>query len=188
MGDLPAGIDQRLWFKIASCPGRHYLEGSCYTHVGRMASFCDLEKIGLCVSKSEMVESSPETDVWVDGFLSGNAPDAAWLFGEEAHEFDDDDPRELRWRDHCEAFRRTGSWPWAPWRPLPDLPELSGPAAWTVLGDEEWIWSDGTWRVNGLAGSWPTLREGTICHERRHHDLTMVDDAITICDDCGHVF
>lgn len=101
--------DEALWIRTGGCDGVDHLVGSCHTFPGRMRAYCPTKNIGFCVSLSEIVEMSPESSRWVQGFLGGNEPRPEDMFGPGIHDADDADPRWARWRAACAEFRTTGS-------------------------------------------------------------------------------
>ncbi len=104
-------VDRRRWIRTAGCAELDFLLGNSYTFPGRMYAYCPHQAQGYSVSLDEMEEMSPEAKSWVDGFLAGNAPNGEYMFGDEFHDLDDDDPRVEQWREAVASFRRTGQWP-----------------------------------------------------------------------------
>ena len=179
-------MDERLWVTIEGCDERHVLVGNPHTHQGRMAVRCPRHG-GFNISRSDVVDASDLARVWIDGFLNGSEPRPEDMFGDGIHLLDDDhDPRWLRWRAAVGEYRRTGDWPYDPWRrlvPAPDLPD----GAWTLRGDEVWRWDGARW---GLAEPQPALHwkmlAGSLCDERGHCDLED-RSRHSVCVGCAHV-
>ncbi len=111
MADLPDDIDSRLWVRTEICDDIDFLYGNCHTFPGRMAAFCPHMARDYCVSKNEIRASSPEADMWIAGFLSGNEPGGDAMFGDAWGEVESkEDMRLEQWRQATEEFRRTGVW------------------------------------------------------------------------------
>lgn len=70
--DLPADIDARLWIRTAGCDSPDYLFGNPHTFRGRMHAYCPHRNQDFAVSQDEVIESSSEASIWIDGYLIGN--------------------------------------------------------------------------------------------------------------------
>ena len=102
-------FDENLWFILGDCcPGKHYLLYNPHTFPGRMRAWCPNKQLGFNVSKSEIKECSLEAHYWIQGFLSGNEPDAPR--DENGDYLADDDPNYERWRAAIKQFPETGLW------------------------------------------------------------------------------
>jgi len=185
----PAESDDWLWISLAACPARDFLVGNCHTFPGRMAAYCPHRDQGFCVSLAEIEEMSPEAERWVRGFLAGNEPEPEHMFGPSIHDATDSDDRWPRWREAVANFRRTGDWEPEPWRELAVLPPDASFTVqpWTVIADELRQWNGIDWHCKAPGPARErTLLLGSVCHERRHHDLTVLAEGGAICDDCGY--
>jgi hypothetical protein len=73
-----------------------------------MEAWCPNKKVDLCASKSEMTDCSIEARYWIQGFLSGNEPDAP--VDELGDYLPDDYPKREKWRAAVRQFPETGLW------------------------------------------------------------------------------
>lgn len=101
-------IDDRLWFEMKGCSGRHFFVDGNSTILGRIYAWCPNKKIITRVSKSEVVTASDESWYFIKGFLAGSEPappldDEGMLSADEA--------AVAEWQADCTEWRRTGSWP-----------------------------------------------------------------------------
>jgi hypothetical protein len=111
MPDAGPPVDERLWIRTNGCADRDFLAGNGHTFHGRISAYCPHKSHGFSVSLSEIEEMSPESSIWIDGYLAGNEPDPHEMFGQGIYELDEDHPRWRRWFDAVAEFRTTGSWP-----------------------------------------------------------------------------
>ena len=180
-------FDPQLWIRTGGCDGRDFLVGSCHTFPGRMRAYCPSGDAGYCVSRAEIVEMSPESARWVEGFLVGNEPRPEDMFGPDIHAAEDDDPRWRRWADACLEFRATGDWPHEGWYdlvPFPSGTELP-PFVWARRADEAWTWDGGAWhRADPPTRHRNGLLVGSTCAEEGH-SMTCVTSVHVVCDRCG---
>jgi hypothetical protein len=111
--NLPADVDEKLWFDSAECGGRDYIFDSHWrTFPGRMSAYCphDPEHPDYRISLAELPTSLPKaTRYFVQGFLAGNLPARP----------DTDSPALIAWRQAALRFTTAGYW---------DLPDQSSPA------------------------------------------------------------
>ena len=127
---------------------RSRLPGREPSHLSRPdGAYCSHLHQGFSVSLDDIEEMAEESALWVQGFLNGNEPGPADMFGPAIHQADESDPKWQRWRAAVAKFRDTGRWAPARWRQLPPTPpDIEGaPRAWTVIGDEYWSWDGHEW-------------------------------------------
>jgi hypothetical protein len=188
MAELPEDVDPRLWITVDGIEGRCYLFANAHTFTGRMEAWSQSTKTDLAVSKSEIVDQSTESKYWIQGFLSGNEPPGENMFGPAF--LDKNGGLEQRWRDACRGLRETGAWPFGYWQVPIGLPKgfRLTHTPWFLRVDEIWTWDDegSAW---GLANPQPErefkLLQGTLCFERRFHEMELVTDCHLGCVDCG---
>jgi hypothetical protein len=101
-------LDERLWFEMAGCPGRHFFVDGNSTILGRIYAWCPTKQITTRVSKSEVVAASDESWYFIKGFLAGSEP--APPLDEEGM-LSTDEAAVARWRSNCAEWRVTGEWP-----------------------------------------------------------------------------
>ncbi len=101
--------DPRLWVQLRCREGRWLIHYNPHTPPGRFA-VVDAQDNPVYVSKGDVVASSPEAAIWIDGYLRGSEPEADRMFGEGIWEVDLADSRWGQWRDAVSEFRRTGEW------------------------------------------------------------------------------
>jgi hypothetical protein len=186
--ELPDAIDRRLWFVGERCGRRDYVYGNPHTFPGRIAAYCphsDPRYRGYNISVDEMGERSPETALWIAGYLHGNEPSIEQYLGVDRVELAPDHPAWIRWQRELDRFHRTGLFPPLRRQPVraPDGADLlPGVTPWTLVGGEVWRWDGERWSA---ADSMPELDghllAGTICAERGSHAMT----AGMVCADCG---
>jgi hypothetical protein len=67
---LPDDVDERLWFEMDGCTGRHYFVDGNSTILGRMYAYCPIKKIVTRVSKGEVHACSKAARYFIRGFLA----------------------------------------------------------------------------------------------------------------------
>ena len=99
--------DEKLWFELRRCPGKHYLLGNPHTFRGRIMAWCPTKEKSLFVSKQDMIHVSPESQYWIAGFLAGNelAPpvNAESVVDYESAAY-------KHWQEEIAEFHHTGYW------------------------------------------------------------------------------
>lgn len=112
MDELPEDIDPALWIRCSRTGGQDYLvEGNPHTFPGRMSAFCPhvAEYPYYNVSIGEVEECSPESRLWMRGFVAGSEPDVP--LDSEGCELDDADPKVQGWAEARSGYMETGYWP-----------------------------------------------------------------------------
>lgn len=108
MSDEVPALDERLWFEVENCPGRHvFLDGNP-TILGRMYAWCPNKKTTTRVSKSDVVDASDESRYFIKGFLAGSEPAPPT---DDEGRLSSDLAAVAEWRANCAEWRLTGSWP-----------------------------------------------------------------------------
>lgn len=182
-----------LWVRLAGSDSLWLLDGNPHTFQGRMRAADPDDPTGrrsIRFSLSEVTDASVLARAWIAGFLAGSEPEPNDMFGPGMVDAADDDPRWNRWRSAIAEYRRTGSWPHAPWTyllPIPagaDVPDY----VWTVRGAEVWRWDGADWV---LADPQPVrnfrVLVGTVCGDRGTHSTDDLSTAHMLCPDCGYV-
>lgn len=91
-----------LWVERKDRAGRDLIVGSCFSEPGRFGVQYSGIEGWLCTSLAEIKSASPESLVWIDGFLHGSMPAAK-----------SDDPDYLReWEAARVEFLHSGNWRW----------------------------------------------------------------------------
>ena|ERR1019366_3483293 len=112
MENLPDWIDPTLWIGCRRGGDWDYLvEDNPHTFPGRMSAFCPhvTENPHYNVSIGEVTECSPESKIWMRGFVAGSEPDIP--LDSEGYELDEDDPKALAWAEARPEYIKTGYWP-----------------------------------------------------------------------------
>lgn len=113
--NLPAYIDRRLWIKVHCDDGRHYLVGNPHTFRGRISAWCSNLSCEITISKSDILNSSPEAGIWIDGYLRGNEPPPPAFPDEVVGDIEqaeaDWKQAEKDWYERRREFAVTGVWP-----------------------------------------------------------------------------
>jgi hypothetical protein len=93
---------RRLWFRLREGGQTGFIVGDTHTHPGRFVVQVDGEQRPRNCSQHELAEVSPETALWLSGYLHGSVPQ--WP--------EDDDERLMKeWREKRAIFLRSGAWP-----------------------------------------------------------------------------
>jgi hypothetical protein len=100
-------IDERLWFEMSGCDGRHFfVEGTPHV-LGRLYAYCPAKETIERVSRSDVTASSDEAGYFMRGYLSGSEP--APPTGVDGSLIDDQTAVD-DWLEAVEIWRLTGEW------------------------------------------------------------------------------
>jgi hypothetical protein len=193
--------DDRFWIRLGRMTPdtnlKWRIDGSAHTHRGHFhvcAMGLDEHR---SVNMLDVIEASPEAQIWLAGFLHGQESDFFEFIGrsDELDEAADQDDYE-RWMAWNERFRQLGYAPSAPNEMPPMMPQLSSvtdPRPWVYVAALYRVWQDGHWEVSDpqpvlsdadatQGWTWP----GTPCELRGHHSIDQVGE-IALCEDCHQV-
>ena len=188
--DLHPDFDPERWVTAAGYEDRLLLGYNPHVHRGRIGVWSVALGTGTRISASDVIDASPTAAAWIDGFLAGNEPGPHVMFGEQAHDLADDDPKMVRWRAAVGRFRATGRWDGGYWVDLvPVVPtEPLVEPVWVRQGDEIWLWDGDRWSEAVPQPEWSsTGPPNTPCEARGAHSPAVVSERHLQCEDCGEI-
>jgi hypothetical protein len=109
---LPQGIDPSLWFVAETCRERDYLvEAKPHTGPGRMEAYCPHDPTFpyYVVTRSEIGTCSPESKLWIRGFIVGSEPYPP--VAEDGSPMSESSSEYRAWDEERANYRVTGEWP-----------------------------------------------------------------------------
>jgi len=204
-------VDKALWVELDG--ERGYICENAHTHPGHFHVCFPYPGHWTTATVSELTVMSVEARYWLMGFLAGSEPDlyeylglvrTVEIKGSENWSSKDwereEAQAEVRWWNFCKQFRRDGWHPSLHLRPDRALVITDAERAeinldpwrpWTYVGERvlvpagpnsaEWVEADPQPEM-----AWGVLA-GSVCAERRHHNLMYLESGWDVCRDCGEV-
>jgi len=188
--ELLEDLDADLWVIAKGYRGRLYLGWNPHLRVpGRIGAWSTDYGFGTRISKSDVLDSSPESKIWIDAYLTGSEPSFEYMFGDVTEDADDYEAKRERWQAQCRHYRKSGDWSGGDWFELDPfeedatLPEF----VFTRRADEIWIWANRAWKI----APDPSIFDGemvigSICQQRMDHQFYRADSMHMVCEDCGN--
>jgi hypothetical protein len=186
--DLHPDFDEKRWIVARGHTGRSLLGYNPHTHADSIGAWNVQGQYGFSLGLGQVVEASEQARTWLDGYLAGKEPELRDYLGlrDDEHGPDEVESNVERWRTFASRFRREGHDPSLNRRPIHPVVGWSGPRPWMLVGEQPWIWEDGSWHLaasgaDAVDGWWI---ESDNCAERAHHEMAGTDPH-TICEGCG---
>jgi hypothetical protein len=195
--EWPVEFDRALWVEMGG--ERGYIVGNAHTHRGRFrVCFPDREYV-TTVSVHELAAVSAEVRYWLKGFLTGYEPSVDEYLGRMVTEdyYDPTHEEWARYRNFIARYLNDGGHIRLHKRPDRALVITDEERAeihlehwrpWTYVGERvlvadgaEWVEADPQPEMDG-----PWIA-GSVCAEREHDNLMVLDSGWTVCCDCGEV-